>query len=112
MRLSVTIGAGPANDTELANHVRYFPEARILVVGDSSLDRYVTETPQRLSPEAPVLRPERHRRDLGGVTNAAVNVATLGGTAGCSAWSLTTRPGVSALVNIANGISLGHNLVN
>jgi len=83
MSISVTNGAGPANDIELANRVRHFPAARILVLGDIILDRYVTGTAQRLSPEAPipVLRPEGGRSTLGGAANVALNVAALGGTA-------------------------------
>jgi D-beta-D-heptose 7-phosphate kinase/D-beta-D-heptose 1-phosphate adenosyltransferase len=68
------------NDTELAALVRRFPTARVLVLGDVMLDRYVSGSAGRLSPEAPipVLRPTLHRATLGGAANVALNVATLG----------------------------------
>jgi D-beta-D-heptose 7-phosphate kinase / D-beta-D-heptose 1-phosphate adenosyltransferase len=68
-------------DTELAQIVRRFDDARVLVVGDVMLDRYVSGTASRLSPEAPiaVLRPTAKRATLGGAANVALNVATLGG---------------------------------
>ncbi len=68
-------------DTELADIVRRFTDARVLVIGDVMLDRYVSGTASRLSPEAPipVLRPNASRATLGGAANVALNVATLGG---------------------------------
>jgi D-beta-D-heptose 7-phosphate kinase / D-beta-D-heptose 1-phosphate adenosyltransferase len=68
-------------DVGLANLVRRFPEARVLVIGDVMLDRYVSGSASRLSPEAPipVLRPSSSRATLGGAANVALNVATLGG---------------------------------
>ena len=37
-------------DTELADIVRRFTDARVLVIGDVMLDRYVSGTASRLSP--------------------------------------------------------------
>jgi D-beta-D-heptose 7-phosphate kinase / D-beta-D-heptose 1-phosphate adenosyltransferase len=70
-------------DIELAAIVRSFHTARILVIGDVILDRYVTGSVQRLSPEAPipVLRPMENHCTLGGAANVALNIATLGGHA-------------------------------
>src|ERR1700683_1053154 len=70
-----------ANDIELADLVRRFPSARVVVLGDVILDRYVTGSAHRLSPEAPipVLRPTGNRSTLGGAANVALNIATLGG---------------------------------
>lgn len=70
-------------DRELAAVVRNFHSARILVVGDIILDRYVSGSVSRLSPEAPiaVLRPQGNRSTLGGAANVALNIATLGGHA-------------------------------
>jgi len=70
-------------DSELARAVRGFGDARVLVLGDVMLDRYVTGNATRLSPEAPipVLRPRSRRATLGGAGNVALNVATLGGHA-------------------------------
>jgi len=71
----------PATDIELAALVRQFQAARVLVIGDVILDRYVTGAVHRLSPEAPipVLRPSGHHATLGGAANVALNIATLGG---------------------------------
>lgn len=71
----------PAADAELAQIVRRFDLARVLVIGDIILDRYVFGAVQRLSPEAPipVLRPSVDRSTLGGAANVALNIATLGG---------------------------------
>src|ERR1700761_5614790 len=68
-------------DTELAVLVRRFADARVLVLGDVMLDRYVSGSAGRLSPEAPipVLRPTARRATLGGAANVALNVASLGG---------------------------------
>jgi len=67
-------------DPVLARNVRRFDGARVLVLGDVMLDRYVSGNATRLSPEAPipVLRPNARRATLGGAANVAVNVATLG----------------------------------
>ena len=73
--------AGQIGDTELAQVVRRFGDARVLVLGDVMLDRYVSGSASRLSPEAPipVLRPTARRATVGGAANVALNVATLGG---------------------------------
>ena len=70
-----------AGDLELARAVHGFGDARVLVLGDVMLDRYVSGDASRLSPEAPipVLRPTARRATLGGAANVALNVATLGG---------------------------------
>lgn len=73
----------PPTDIELAAIVRNFHAARVLVVGDIILDRYISGQVHRLSPEAPipVLRPASDRCTLGGAANVALNIATLGGQA-------------------------------
>jgi D-beta-D-heptose 7-phosphate kinase / D-beta-D-heptose 1-phosphate adenosyltransferase len=73
----------PPTDIELAAIVRKFHTARVLIVGDVILDRYISGAVHRLSPEAPipVLRPETNYATLGGAANVAVNIATLGGQA-------------------------------
>lgn len=55
--------------------------ARVLVVGDVMLDRYLIGEVGRISPEAPVpvVRVARHRRALGGAANVAAGVRALGG---------------------------------
>lgn len=73
----------PPTDIELAAVVRNFQTARVLVIGDIILDRYIAGQVHRLSPEAPipVLRPASDRCTLGGAANVALNIATLGGQA-------------------------------
>ena len=77
----MSIEALRSSDSELAQAVRHFADARVLVLGDVMLDRYVSGTAGRLSPEAPIpiLRPKLRRATLGGAANVALNVATLGG---------------------------------
>ncbi|MEX2526100.1 MAG: D-glycero-beta-D-manno-heptose-7-phosphate kinase [Gemmatimonadota bacterium] len=55
--------------------------ARVVVLGDVMLDRYLSGRVDRISPEAPVpvLRVEEERMSPGGAANVAVNVAALGG---------------------------------
>jgi D-beta-D-heptose 7-phosphate kinase/D-beta-D-heptose 1-phosphate adenosyltransferase len=71
------------SDAELAGLVRAFGAAKVLVLGDVILDRYVIGQANRLSPEAPipVLRPRTSHATLGGAANVALNIATLGGQA-------------------------------
>ena len=73
----------PPTDIELAGIVRNFSAARVLVIGDLILDRYVAGSVRRLSPEAPipVLRPATNHCTLGGAANVALNICTLGGQA-------------------------------
>lgn len=54
--------------------------ARILVVGDAMLDRYLFGEVDRISPEAPVpvVRVTREEERLGGAANVALNVKSLG----------------------------------
>jgi D-beta-D-heptose 7-phosphate kinase / D-beta-D-heptose 1-phosphate adenosyltransferase len=58
-----------------------FLKARVLVIGDVMLDRYVAGSIERISPEAPVpvLRYASSREMLGGAGNVAANIASLGG---------------------------------
>ena len=58
--------------------------ARILVVGDVMLDRYWFGNVERISPEAPVpvVRVSRTEERLGGASNVARNVTSIGGRAG------------------------------
>jgi D-beta-D-heptose 7-phosphate kinase / D-beta-D-heptose 1-phosphate adenosyltransferase len=54
--------------------------ARLLVVGDAMLDRFVAGTVERISPEAPipVLRVERRAEMPGGAGNVVANLLALG----------------------------------
>jgi rfaE bifunctional protein kinase chain/domain len=57
--------------------------ARVLVVGDAMLDRYLFGDVERISPEAPVpvVRVTREESRLGGAANVALNVKSLGAKA-------------------------------
>ena len=81
--LATVTGMKPPSDSELAAIVRNFHLARVLVIGDVILDRYIAGAVSRLSPEAPipVLRPTASYCTLGGAANVALNIATLGGEA-------------------------------
>lgn len=61
-------------------HVLGFEGARVIVIGDAMLDRYVDGAVERISPEAPipVLRVRDDRSVAGGAANAAMNIAALG----------------------------------
>lgn len=67
----------------LLDVVASFRDARVLVVGDVMLDRFVYARVSRISPEAPVpvLAVEREIATLGGAGNVARNIASLGGRA-------------------------------
>ncbi|HET6184651.1 MAG TPA: D-glycero-beta-D-manno-heptose-7-phosphate kinase [Acetobacteraceae bacterium] len=70
-------------DRALIEIVHRLHAARVLVLGDVMLDRYVSGAAARLSPEAPVpvLRPAHTGARLGGAANVALNVAALGAQA-------------------------------
>ncbi|MEQ8667144.1 MAG: D-glycero-beta-D-manno-heptose-7-phosphate kinase [Rhodospirillales bacterium] len=58
-------------------------DVRVLCVGDVMLDRFISGSVDRISPEAPVpiLRVEDEAHMLGGVGNVARNIAAIGATA-------------------------------
>jgi D-beta-D-heptose 7-phosphate kinase/D-beta-D-heptose 1-phosphate adenosyltransferase len=68
---------------DLENLVVRFANAKVLVIGDVMLDRFVYGKAKRISPEAPipVLSVERDVSMPGGAGNVARNVASLGGSA-------------------------------
>ena len=59
-----------------------FENQHILIVGDVMLDRYLTGTVSRISPEAPVPVVLQRTTDdrLGGAANVALNIHALGAT--------------------------------
>ncbi len=69
--------------TELLDSLAGFGKARILVVGDVMLDRFIYGRVSRISPEAPVpvLSVGREMETLGGAGNVARNIVSLGGRA-------------------------------
>ncbi len=64
----------------LADCIRQFSNARIMVVGDVAIDEMIYGETSRLSREAPVIILKHNRTDilLGAGTNAAHNLASLG----------------------------------
>jgi len=63
------------------NLIHQFKKARILVLGDLMLDEFIWGDVSRISPEAPVpvVWEKRHSFMPGGASNAANNIASLGG---------------------------------
>ncbi|MCK5849793.1 MAG: D-glycero-beta-D-manno-heptose-7-phosphate kinase [Kiritimatiellae bacterium] len=68
---------------QFENIVDGFKGKKILVVGDLMLDKYVSGTVSRISPEAPVpvVRVTDEHSQPGGAANVAVNIQALGGCA-------------------------------
>lgn len=66
--------------TDLAAELQAIAGVKVLAVGDVMLDRYLTGTVERISPEAPipVLRVLREDTALGGSGNVLRNLAALG----------------------------------
>ncbi|MGB2925395.1 MAG: PfkB family carbohydrate kinase [Limnothrix sp.] len=66
--------------TQLNQYMDQFPKAKVLVVGDLTLDEFLVGEVERLSREAPVLilRHEHTRQIPGGGANAVYNFAKLG----------------------------------
>jgi D-glycero-beta-D-manno-heptose-7-phosphate kinase len=62
---------------------RKLQSARVLIVGDAMLDRYLFGSVDRISPEAPVpvVRVTREEERLGGAANVALNIKSLGAQA-------------------------------
>lgn len=73
---------GPAayREAGLAERLELLAGARVLVVGDAMLDRFITGTVERVSPEGPVpvLRVTQERTALGGAGNVLRNLNALG----------------------------------
>ena len=61
-------------------NLKLLSKSKILVFGDVMLDRYVSGTVERVSPEAPVpvLKPIKEEIRLGGAANVALNLSSLG----------------------------------
>lgn len=69
------------SSADLIARLDCFSQARVLVVGDLTLDEFLTGQVERISREAPVLilRHEQTRQVPGGGANAIYNLAKLGG---------------------------------
>ena len=68
---------------DLAGLIERLASARVLVIGDVMLDRFVYGAVERISPEGPIpiLRIERDKAMLGGAGNVLSNVCALGAEA-------------------------------
>jgi D-beta-D-heptose 7-phosphate kinase/D-beta-D-heptose 1-phosphate adenosyltransferase len=85
-----------------------FPAARVLVLGDVMLDRFIYGSVERISPEAPipVVNVERFLDMPGGAANVARNIAALGaqamllGVVGDDAWAADLRVQLASSVTI------------
>jgi D-beta-D-heptose 7-phosphate kinase / D-beta-D-heptose 1-phosphate adenosyltransferase len=71
------------NHDTLSNLLQSFHQARVLVLGDVMLDRFVYGTIERISPEAPipVMKLDRTIDMPGGASNVARNITSLGAQA-------------------------------
>lgn len=102
------VKSGVPDSSRLVDLLPSLSTGRVLVVGDLMLDRYVTGTVERVSPEAPipVMRVDDEDEMLGGAGNVARNIASLGGqvilvgligddlAGGCLAELLTGHDGI------------------
>ena len=95
--------------TRLEDIAERFGTARVLVLGDVMLDRFVYGDVGRISPEAPipVLAIAREVAMPGGAANVARNVASLGGHAVLIGVAGEDRPGdeLAALLAQSSGIT-------
>jgi rfaE bifunctional protein kinase chain/domain len=66
--------------SDIADLRQKLNRARVLVVGDAMLDRYLFGDVERISPEAPVpvVRVTREEARLGGAANVALNIKAVG----------------------------------
>ena len=61
-------------------NLKMLSKGNVVVIGDIILDRYISGSVDRVSPEAPVpvLRPSTEEIRLGGAANVALNLSSLG----------------------------------
>lgn len=66
----------------IAEYFETFKQLNVLVLGDVMIDRYLTGSVDRISPEAPVpvVRLQSTENRLGGAANVALNIKALGAT--------------------------------
>ena len=89
-----------------------FSRLRALVVGDLMIDRYVSGTVDRISPEAPVpvVRWTGTEDRLGGAANVALNLRALGVGAEV-AGAVGTGAGAGTLEQLLDGAGIGRELL-
>lgn len=83
-----TDASAPASAKRLLQLVAAFAKARVLVVGDLMLDRFIWGDVRRISPEAPVpvVQVTRESMHPGGAGNVVANLAALGARARIVGW--------------------------
>ncbi len=67
-------------EIDYSEYIDRFPEAKVMVVGDIIVDKYIWGEVSRISPEAPVpvVKVEKETRMLGGAANVLNNMVSLG----------------------------------
>jgi D-beta-D-heptose 7-phosphate kinase/D-beta-D-heptose 1-phosphate adenosyltransferase len=82
-------------NARLRHLIGTFPRARVLVVGDLMLDRFVWGDVRRISPEAPVpvVHVARESEHPGGAGNVVANLAALGARPSIVGWIGRDEPG-------------------
>lgn len=70
-------------EDELKEYIDRFSQARVLVIGDIIMDKYIWGNVSRISPEAPVpvVEVKQETKMLGGAANVVNNIVSLGGQA-------------------------------
>ena len=65
----------------IIKHIKNFKKVKITIIGDIILDSYLHGSVDRISPEAPVpiVKFQKQEYRLGGASNVAYNIASLGG---------------------------------
>ncbi|QIZ70020.1 bifunctional heptose 7-phosphate kinase/heptose 1-phosphate adenyltransferase [Oxynema aestuarii] len=93
--------------TRLSDRLQQFSRVRVLVVGDLTLDEFLTGQVERISREAPVpiVRHENTRQVPGGGANAVYNLAKLGAQVKVAGLVGEDEPG-RALLNIFEGVGI------
>ncbi len=100
--------------SDLLGVLESFSRARVLVLGDVMLDRFVYGSVERMSPEAPVpvMTPERTSDVPGGAANVARNVADMGAHGVLIGVVGTDEAGERLRARLAEAPSLQAQLIN
>lgn len=94
---------------ELIEIIEDFPKAKITVIGDVMIDRYIKGRVRRISPEAPVpvIEVTDEKSSPGGAANVAANIRALG--ASCELISVVGEDKrADELINMMKGIGVEH----
>lgn len=99
---------GMIDKARVSEILESFRQRRILVLGDLMLDRYLSGTVDRISPEAPVpvVRVTGEYSQPGGAANVALNIQSLGGQASVAGFVGDDEAGAELIGLMAkNGIA-------